>query len=96
MQQSISPAGQERVRVFHGVLRSLGQDASDFDIQEDRSSDLASLFGFGGGILIVRRRSTGEEHTYATGVGSAWFGALLMDMARGRFAPASDDAHAHA
>ncbi len=94
MHHSISPAGQERVRVFHGVLRSLGQDASDFEVSEDVSSDLASFFGSGGGILIVRRRSTGEEHTYATGVGSAWFGALLMDMARGRFAPARHAAHA--
>ena len=52
-----------------------------------RTSDLPSFFGWGGGILTVRRRSTGEAHSYATGVGSAWFGALLMDMARGRFAP---------
>jgi hypothetical protein len=89
MQQSTSPAFQERVRVFHGVLRSLGQDAADFEITEDQSSDLATFFGWGGGILTVRRRSTGEEHSYATGVGSAWFGALLMDMARGRFSVAS-------
>ncbi|HMC15523.1 MAG TPA: hypothetical protein VKI18_07830 [Albitalea sp.] len=87
MQKSTSPAFEERVRAFHGVLRSLGQDATDFEITEDQSSDLASFFGWGGGILTVRRRSTGEAHSYATGVGSAWFGALLMDMARGRFAP---------
>lgn len=95
MQQSTSPAFQERVRVFQGVLRSLGQDAADFDVTEDQSSDLATFFGWGGGILTVRRRSTGEEHSYATGVGSAWFGALLMDMARGRFAaPGQIAAHA--
>ena len=87
MQKSTNPAFEERVRTFQGVLRSLGQDASDFEISEDQSSDLASFFGWGGGILTVRRRSTGESHSYATGVGSAWFGALLMDMARGRFAP---------
>jgi hypothetical protein len=95
MQKSTSPALQERVRVFHGVLRSLGQDATDFEVTEDQSSDLATFFGWGGGILTVRRRSTGEEHSYATGAGSAWFGALLMDMARGRFA-ASSHIHAHA
>ena len=89
MQKSTSPAFQERVRVFHGVLRSLGQDAADFEVTEDQSSDLATFFGWGGGILTVRRRSTGEEHSYATGVGSAWFGALLMDMARGRFSVSS-------
>ena len=95
MQKSTSPALQERVRVFHGVLRSLGQDATDFEVTEDQSSDLATFFGWNGGILTVRRRSTGEEHSYATGAGSAWFGALLMDMSRGRFAaPGRIPAHA--
>ena len=86
MKRTTTLALEERARVFHGVLRSLGQDAADFEISEDQSSDLASLFGWGSGILTVRRRSTGEEHSYATGAGSAWFGALLMDMSRGRFA----------
>ena len=81
-----SPAGPERIQVFYGVLRSWGQDPSDFQIEEDQSSELASLFGLVGGIITVRRHSTGEERIYATGVGSAWFGALLMDMARGHFA----------
>ena len=55
----------------------------------DQSSELADLFGLGGGIVIVRRRSTGEERLYATGLGSAWFGTLLMDLARGHKAAAS-------
>jgi len=38
------------------------------------------LFGLVGGIVIVRRRSTGEERLYATGQGSAWLGTLLMDF----------------
>ena len=94
MQKTTSPAAQERVRVLHGVLHSLGEDAADFRVTEEQSSDLAGLFGWDGGMLTVRRRSTGEEHSYATGAGSAWFGALLMDMAHGRFAvPAHFPAH---
>jgi len=86
MYQESNLAGRERIKEFHGALRSLGHDATDFEVREDESCDLSSLLGSGGGIIIVRRRSTGEEHSYTTGVGSAWFGALLMDMADGRFA----------
>ena len=94
MQNTTMPSSNERIRVFHGVLRSLGQDAADFDVREDGSPELADMFGLSGGILTVRRRSTGEAHSYATGVGSAWFGALLMDMARGRFSPSPGQARA--
>jgi hypothetical protein len=81
-------AGQDKTRVLGGLLRSWGHDADDFQVEEDRSSPVAELFGVGGGVVIVRRRSTGEERLYATGIGSAWFGSLLMDLARGHFAPA--------
>jgi hypothetical protein len=69
------------------LLRSRGFDLADFEISEDEDSELVNLLGLVGGIVSVRRISTGEVHSYATGAGSAWFGALLMDMARGRFAP---------
>jgi hypothetical protein len=75
--------------VVKGLLRSWGHDAEDFEIEEDQSSELATLFGMVSGIVMVRRRSTGEERLYAKGLGSAWFGTLLMDLARGHFAAAS-------
>jgi hypothetical protein len=80
------PAGEDKARLLSGLLRSWGQDADDFEVEEDRSPALAELFGLAGGIVVVRRRSTGEERLYATGIGSAWFGTLLMDFARGHFA----------
>lgn len=76
----------DKVKVLSGLLRSWGHDSDDFEVEEDHSSELADLFGLGGGLVIVRRRSTGEERLYATGIGSAWFGTLLMDLARGHFA----------
>ena len=66
-------------------------NADDFEVEEDQNSELAHLFGLAGGIVIVRRRSTGEERLYATGLGSAWFGTLLMDLARGHFAASSTE-----
>jgi hypothetical protein len=89
MQHTNRVSGEEKVKVLGGLLRSWGHDASDFEVEEDHSSELADLFGLGGGIVIVRRRSTGEERLYATGLGSAWFGTLLMDLARGHFAAES-------
>lgn len=77
---------EEKVKVLSGLLRSWGHNADDFEVEEDQTSELADLFGLVGGIVIVRRRSTGEERLYATGLGSAWFGTLLMDLARGHFA----------
>ena len=82
--------GEDRVKVLAGLLRSWGHDADDFEVEEDHSSELADLFGLAGGVIVVRRRSTGEERLYATGLGSAWFGTLLMDLARGHFAARVD------
>jgi hypothetical protein len=78
----------DKVKILDGLLRSWGHDADDFEVEEDRRSELAKLFGLAGGLIVVRRRSTGEERVYATGLGSAWFGTLLMDLARGHFAAA--------
>jgi hypothetical protein len=87
MQRDAIHAHEDKVRLLSGLLRSWGHDADDFEIEEDQTSELADLFGLTGGIVCVRRRSTGEERLYATGFGSAWFGSLLMDLARGRFPP---------
>jgi len=86
MRRAPVPATPDKIQVLHGLLRSWGHDADDFQVEEDRSPALAELFGVAGGVVIVRRRSTGEERLYATGLGSAWFGSLLMDLARGHFA----------
>ena len=86
MRSPAVPAAADRIQVLNGLLRSWGHDADDFQVEEDRSAALAELFGITGGVVIVRRRSTGEERLYATGLGSAWFGTLLMDLARGHFA----------
>ena len=67
------------------LLRSRGFDLADFDVIEDADSDLVHLLGLVGGIVSVRRISTGEERLYTTGPGSAWFAALLMDLEHGHF-----------
>ena len=92
MQSSTAHSSPDKVKLLHGLLRSWGHDANDFEVEEDQRSELAEMFGLVGGIVIVRRRSTGEERFYATGLGSAWFGSLLMDLARGHFAPAAQSA----
>jgi len=87
MRSAAVPAAKDKMQILGGLLRSWGHDADDFLVEEDSSPALADLFGMAGGVVIVRRRSTGEERLYATGLGSAWFGSLLMDLARGHFAP---------
>ncbi|GEM_PF-2200778 len=67
------------------LLRSRGFDLNDFHIVEDQESDLVHLLGLVGGVVTVRRISTGEERLYTTGPGSAWFAALLMDLEQGHF-----------
>ena len=86
------PVDADKARLLGGLLRSWGHDADDFEVEEDRSPALAELFGLAGGVVIVRRRSTGEQRLYATGIGSAWFGTLLMDFSRGHFAAPSKTA----
>src|SRR3954462_7688740 len=87
MHTDIVPGVSDKMHVLAGLLRSWGHDADDFQIEEDSSPALSELFGLAGGLVVVRRRSTGEERLYATGLASAWFGSLLMDLARGHFAP---------
>lgn len=89
MESTTKVSSEGKVKVLSSLLRSWGHDADDFEVEEDQSSELATLFGLSGGIVAVRRRSTGEERLYATGLGSAWLVALLIDLARGHFAAAS-------
>jgi len=73
---------------LEAALRARGFAAEDFRLQEEQDSELAEELGVAGGFLKVRCRSTGEERLYATGAGSGWLGAFLMDLARGHFARA--------
>ena len=66
-----------------GLLRAWGHDTRDFEVLEDNETELGQLFGLAGGVLCVRRISTGEERLYATGMGSSWYAAVLTDLSRG-------------
>ena len=85
---------KSRVQVLNGLLRAWGYDDEDFVIQEEHSEELANLFGLSGGVVKVSRRSTGECRMYATGMESAWFSSLLLDLARGYLADAPETAPA--
>lgn len=74
------------------LLASRGLDARDFDIEEDSHSGISQLLGLAGGIVSLRRRSTGEIRVYAAGPGSAWFAALCADLDRGYFKAATPSA----
>ena len=63
-----------------GVLRAWGKDADDFEVEAGDGCELS------GGIVLVRRRSTGEERLYAGHEVASWVGTLLMDLSRGHFA----------
>ena len=73
------------------VARLLADFTDDFRLEEEHDADLAEQLGIAGGVLKVHCRSTGEERLYATGAGSGWLGAFLMDLARGHFADALRD-----
>lgn len=67
------------------LLAARGLDARDFEIEEDAHSGISQLLGLAGGIVSLRRRSTGEIRVYAAGPGSAWFAAICADLDRGYF-----------
>ena len=79
---SIDGNNEQTVRT---LLRQWGYEPIDFTIEEHYGAGIANMLGLDGGILTVRRISTGEERLYATGVGSAWFGAFFMDLGWGHF-----------
>ena len=75
----------DKIAAIRTLLASRGMDPRDFDIEDDAHSGISQLLGLAGGIVSVRRRSTGEIRVYATGPGSAWFAALCADLDRGYF-----------
>lgn len=84
------PRFQRQVQVVGQMLASAGYDANDFEIQADRSSPLAQLFRLAGGLLVVKRRSTGEARFYATDSESSWADTLMSDLEHGALAAPSD------
>lgn len=79
----------DKTAAIRTLLASRGLDARDFDIEEDAHSGISQLLGLAGGIVSLRRRSTGEIRVYAAGPGSAWFAALCADLDRGYFKAAT-------
>lgn len=76
----------DKVLALRQLLQARGLDARDFDIDEDAQSGISQLLGMAGGIITLRRRSTGEIRVYAAGPGSAWYAAVASDLDRGYFA----------
>lgn len=85
MAQMIRTDNGDKVLALRHMLNARGLDARDFDIEEDTKSGISQLLGLAGGILTLRRRSTGEIRVYAAGPGSAWFASIAMDLDRGYF-----------
>ena len=79
------PQNDVKVATLRQLLRSRGIDDADFEIVEDTRSGIGQLLGMAGGILSVRRRSTGEIRVYAAGAGSTWLAAVTADLDRGYF-----------
>jgi hypothetical protein len=97
-----NPTERDMARMNHGhddrgdkaaairtLLSARGMDPRDFDIEDDARSGISQLLGLAGGIVSLRRRSTGEIRVYAAGPGSAWFAALCADLDRGYFRAAT-------
>jgi hypothetical protein len=80
-----NPASDDKITALRQMLLSRGMDPRDFDIQEDSRSGISLLLGLAGGVLTLRRRSTGEIRVYASGPGSAWFATISGDLDRGYF-----------
>jgi hypothetical protein len=80
------PRFQNQVKAVGRMLTSIGYDADDFEIKADKTSPLAQLFRLAGGLLVLRRRSTGEERFYATDSTSVWADTLMNDLAQGALA----------
>ena len=89
MAHMIHSIGSEKIHALRRMLASRGQDPQDFDIEEDSHSGISQLLGLAGGIVSMRRRSTGEIRVYAAGPGSAWYAAICADLDRGYFRSAT-------
>lgn len=82
----------DKVVALRQLLQSRGHDVRDFEIEEDARSGISQLLGLAGGILTLRRRSTGEIRVYSAGPGSAWFASVASDLERGYFRAATPNA----
>lgn len=87
-----TPAASDKLVALRQMLAARGMDPRDFDIEEDHRSGISQLLGLAGGVLTLRRRSTGEIRVYASGPGSAWFATIAADLDRGYFRPATPSA----
>lgn len=82
-------AESDTIPALQRLLSARGLDVSDFEIEEDTRSGISQLLGLAGGIVSLKRRSTGEIRVYATGPGSAWYAAVSGDFDRGYFRAAT-------
>ncbi len=89
MARMILGDGGDKLDVLRRLLASRGLDERDFEILEDAHSGISQLLGLAGGIVSLRRRSTGEIRVYAAGPGSAWYAAICADLDRGYFRAAT-------
>jgi hypothetical protein len=85
MARMILGNGGDKRDVLRRLLDARGLDERDFEIEEDAQSGISQLLGLAGGIVSLRRRSTGEIRVYAAGPGSAWYAAICADLDRGYF-----------
>ena len=64
MAQMIHSIGGEKIQALRRMLAARGLDERDFDIEEDSHSGISQLLGLSGGIVSMRRRSTGEIRVF--------------------------------
>jgi hypothetical protein len=82
--------GDPKIVELRHLLRQRGLDDADFEIVEDQRSGIGQLLGMAGGIVSVRRQSTGELRVYAAGAGASWLAAIAADLDRGYFRTPGD------
>lgn len=82
--------GDPKIGELRRLLRERGLDDADFEIVEDERSGIGQLLGMAGGIVTVRRRSSGELRVYAAGAGASWLAAVSADLDRGYFRTPGD------
>lgn len=82
--------GDPTIVELRHLLRQRGLDDADFEIVEDQRSGIGQLLGMAGGIVSVRRQSTGELRVYAAGAGAGWLAAITADLDRGYFRTPGD------
>lgn len=87
---SRQPNHASMIAALRQMLVARGLDETDFEIVEDQRSGIGQLLGMAGGIISVRRRSTGELRVYAAGPGASWISAVNADLDRGYFRAAPD------